>query len=99
MECVISSNLGRLRAWAFSLAFFAIVGFAFPAAVDPPILFGRLADELFEMVGIPLCEKRHAAVFKVRVERIADRGGTDFIMQRPADAAGVADHRRCVVGQ
>ena len=71
---IATSRLG------FSLAFFAIVGFAFPAAVNPPILFGRFADDLLELVGVPLSQQRHAAIGKVRLERIANCGRADFVV-------------------
>ena len=36
-------------------------GLALPAAVEPPVLAGRAADEVFEVIGVPLGQERHGA--------------------------------------
>ena len=70
------------------VALSADAGFAFPAAMEPPVLAGRAADEAFEVVGVPLGQQRHGAQFEIRVARIADRRGADFVVQCAGPAGG-----------
>src|SRR5262249_46987899 len=66
-----------------------------PAAVDPPVLFGHLADQLFQSPVIPLCDRLDAPPFRPRLGGIKIAVHTKLDLERlVADAAAVKYRQR-----
>ena len=74
------------------IAFTAYARAAFPAAVEPPVLAGVGADEVFDGLGVALRDVAEGIGLRLPVLRMDDVLGGDFEFERFSGAAGV----RCV---
>ena len=59
-----------------------VLGQAFPAAVDPPVLFRRLTDQIFQALGIPGREQRNRPPAEIVVQWVDCVGQLHFDVPR-----------------